>query len=798
MRRHSGDLLLPPVLPRDVLARIVLCLDAGTAQALFFAGLEVAAAGSLSRQQPEDGTAASVASRTTAVLAERAIQPPALLSPDDEGLAAHVGRNMFRRQLFAEDDEEEDDPDGSSSTSSSTVTGRSRGGTELEGSEGSSSSKGPNDPRRRLRPGLGRWWWDQVRYRRLLLSRLSSSSSSAAAAATAAAIPFPAEVASAAGQPGGQVTGSNRVPFVSPAVGGRFPDRCFSFVPVVPGIDGPSRPGDRARTRMLGAAVATEREHGGDERDDDDDDDDDGDHPPVHFECDCFLLPSPTSSEFLLLHPGTGQFVHGLDLRRLTRRSRRRRTSGATTITRTSQSRRRRRRTRTRDEKPATCDGPIASPSQSAIAARSDVAPTVTVLHPGRSCVDRPDLVFLFAEVGDGMDRSTDDAQLDDRAPVAGNRRNNNISSRNNYDNHSRRVSEVIYIGIECKHIVYVDGGTAVHHDDNDDDDDSSGGGGSGRCDAVRCTVAAVGRQLVLRSPDNDAEAGAVNEQGQGHGGDGPVVTEVFSWERRRVSDTLAGDVSVGPSPRLPRSAFGSPRVCRFRHHFYTVELDATNHQLLVVPAKRGGDSGGGAADGDMNNDENHESGGEEVSCGARTVYAYPLVPVDEDSTRRHGSNQARKDECGEDGYCCRPPVAELDCGDGITGLACAGDTLVVSTASGRMLWYERRRLKHAYKVADCVQEALKRVSPTRSHKVMSEEREQLILQSVAQASMETIRFATYAGPHRAAPCYSGRSDDECVGHTIPTLASHTASMPWFNFHCWRAESPRSNSTAGD
>jgi hypothetical protein len=359
------------------------------------------------------------------------------------------------------------------------------------------------------------------------------------------------------------------------------------------------------------------------------------------------------------------------------------------------------------------------------------------------------------------------------RHPHEGNARDNNNNTNNDNDDDGIQADEVVHIGIECKHVVVpaatasligsvLDGAVASCHP------------------RIGATVAAVGRQLVR---EDRAVPGA----------DASVTTEVRSWERKYTYTTCTGTGTCATDPPPYVRTFTSPRICRFRNHFFTMELDAKCHRLLVVFMKdhdeRGDNEfggGGGAAaprrravanedeplpPPDDEDDDPHAS-------GSRFIHVLPFVDI-KDENRNSDAESDGPAALGSSTQCLSLPVAKIDCKDGITSLSSSGYVWAVSTVTNKLLWYDRAQLVHTYSIVDCVREALAASSseagvgaggahPNSSHPApkRSVEREQLILQSLSKATaIETIRFAPFVEPDRAG--FVTLSHGESTGSTV-------------------------------
>jgi hypothetical protein len=697
---------------------------------------------------------------------------------------------------------------------------------------------------------------DELRYRRKLLSNLCGG--------------------------GGGSSGAAALQLRRALGSGRFPDRCFSFIPLGAKSTDGGGGGD-------GIIPTHDNDDDTEQDDEDDDDDDDDDHPPVPFECDCFLLLTPTSSEYLLLHPMTGQFTHGDNLgvdffleAATTRRRRQQRGGGEATANAASFA-------------AATGTGIGVGGDAEEPKPAQPVSPT-SVMTTSMAAAPPPPPQPLALEAGKAVWSANANAAVMMQPlrppppqllhPGHGHRQNNLLPDQPHLPfmmgaAEGIVVADIIYVGIEAKHVLWETGPveaaakarvaaadgdvhddavptesssqvdqhllpltSEIDNDDGNDDDTETGNGdytlnekmpstprfrgaqsaGAGTtkqprrqqqqqqgphqrqdptCNenddnnhddpvchgSVGSTVVAVGRQLVLLSRQEQEQTrgrrarGGLHDDDEDHDDDDhdsddrPVMTEVFSWERRYESEPPGRNAGVASaceeeddgdgsrSSSLFPLAFGSPRVCRFRHPFYTMDLDAANHQLLVVPVKDGDDGQNNHDEDHRRNDANHgedDEGNAEAriaSCGgSRSVRVYPLVPVLENF---QGVTTTPNHHPMDENSYFPSPVTTLHCEDGITALACSGNAWVVSTASGKLLWYETQRLRHSYNIMDYVREALSRCHHSHHHLVSSsrstststrvnKERDELILQSIARASVDAIRFPTFVGPCRA------------------------------------------------
>jgi hypothetical protein len=184
------------------------------------------------------------------------------------------------------------------------------------------------------------------------------------------------------------------------------------------------------------------------------------------------------------------------------------------------------------------------------------------------------------------------------------------------------------------------------------------------------------------------------------------LVTEVRSWERCQG-----------------QSDFGSARICRFRHGFYAMELDPVHLTLYV----------------------NIESEQNETEMGSTHIHVYPLVPCEVDTSMRLDPS-----------VFFPTPLTTLNCREGVTGLACSGDVLLVATFSCKIQLYERHKLIHTFSVVESVRTALQgREIP------------------IHRAPVDAIRFAQHLGAEHG---FVTMQHDDDLGNTLLLWTPATAN----------------------
>jgi hypothetical protein len=684
-----------PELPSDAAAQIVLYCDFASASRLLAASSSwlLLGQGRRRHRRPKPACTKPIPcpDNNARMPAPRDDDPIDEDEDEDDGSLAFVWEAMFHRQLFAM-------AAASGTDAAAALLCSRRHGSSLSSSPsaaGAASTRTGTAGSVPLASASALPIQNEIRSRRRLLSNLIRAPRPAA---RSSAVPGPQQ------EPWKSSHGQRSRRHGGPGL----PDACFLFVPMGAEGDHPRRTGRSAqppridggerrnRVRLDEAAGGNVEGNGEEEVQDDEEGEGDHDPPAIPFDCDCFLLLSPTSDEFLLLHPDTGQFVHGAHLG---------------------------------DEARAAMPAAPPRPSNHEGGAAASCRRR-HVLVPAASSSTRRNRPATAANLTTNANHQVEDAGGANHALGDG------VHEDDDDDD------EVVHIGIECKHVAAAATAPRSCHP------------------RIESTVVAVGRQLVHEDP-------------HAPGVDASVITEVRSWERPYKIDPLLHqhaapcDVSFRP--------FGSPRICRFQNHFFTMELDAKNRQLLVVPMRqdeRDDDAAAWAgrravvADAEAlpppNDDELHAS-------GSRFIHVLPFVAFDEGSVS--DSDHAAIGSARLFSH----PVAKIDCGGGITSLSSSGDVWAVSTVSNKLLWYDRGLLVHAYKIVDCVREALtgggaegnvQQQSSLQAPPKRSKEREQLILQSLSKATaVETIRFAPFVGPERAG--FVTLSHGDSTGSTI-------------------------------